>query len=161
MLHATMCSVINRVKPIHRVAALSLRLKANTESSSYAAAQSRRLSPGVTSFVEPLPANRRLYSSRTQKAEGLLFRQVGSDYIHLTVFVFGLICRDVKVSMFGNVLLRLQGSRKWRLADIVSIFKGIVGLSKWIQTVFDSLLKVIFMSFPLNNFDEPAQSVLP
>ncbi|XP_037532726.1 persulfide dioxygenase ETHE1, mitochondrial [Nematolebias whitei] len=71
-----MCSVLNRVKPIHRAAALSLRLKANTEGSSYAAAQSRRLSPGVTSFIEPLPVTRRLYCSRTQKAEGLLFRQL-------------------------------------------------------------------------------------
>ncbi|XP_017279168.1 persulfide dioxygenase ETHE1, mitochondrial-like [Kryptolebias marmoratus] len=71
-----MCSVINRVKPIHRVAALSLRLKANTEGSSSAAAQSRRLCPGVSSTVEPLRPNSRSYCSGTAKPEGLLFRQL-------------------------------------------------------------------------------------
>ncbi|XP_023131972.2 persulfide dioxygenase ETHE1, mitochondrial [Amphiprion ocellaris] len=71
-----MCSVISRVKPCHRALAVSLRLRTNTDSPSYAAAQSRRFSPGLSSGVEPLRVASRSYSSRTAMTEGLLFRQL-------------------------------------------------------------------------------------
>lgn len=71
-----MCSVLTKVRPIHRALALSLRLGASTEGSSYAAAQSKRLSPGVNSAVDPLRVNARSYCSRMAKTQGLLFRQL-------------------------------------------------------------------------------------
>ncbi|XP_043972356.1 persulfide dioxygenase ETHE1, mitochondrial-like [Gambusia affinis] len=81
-----MCSVLTRVRPIHRAVALSLRLGANTEGSSYAATQSRRLSPGKNSVVD-LQGNARFYCSRMAKTEGLLFRQLfeveSSTYTYL------------------------------------------------------------------------------
>uniref|UniRef100_A0A3B3TVW8 Persulfide dioxygenase ETHE1, mitochondrial n=1 Tax=Poecilia latipinna TaxID=48699 RepID=A0A3B3TVW8_9TELE len=81
-----MCSVLTRIRPIHRAVALSLRLGANTEGSSYAATQSRRLSPGKNSVVD-LQRNARFYCSRMAKTEGLLFRQLfeveSSTYTYL------------------------------------------------------------------------------
>ncbi|XP_038163084.1 persulfide dioxygenase ETHE1, mitochondrial-like [Cyprinodon tularosa] len=67
-----MCSVLTRVRPIHRAVALTLRLGANTEGSSYVATQRKRFSPGVSSAA----ANGRFYCSRAAKTEGLLFRQL-------------------------------------------------------------------------------------
>ncbi|KAI3361273.1 hypothetical protein L3Q82_013456 [Scortum barcoo] len=83
-----MCSVlIGRVKPAQRTLALSLRLRANTEGSSYAAAESRRFCPGVSADVEPLLAPRRSYCSRMAQTEGLFFRQLfeseSSTYTYL------------------------------------------------------------------------------
>lgn len=72
-----MCSVLTKVRPIHRALALSLRLGASTEGSSYAATQIKRLSPGVNSAVDPLRVSARCYCSRMAKTQGLLFRQVG------------------------------------------------------------------------------------
>ncbi|XP_047218045.1 persulfide dioxygenase ETHE1, mitochondrial-like isoform X2 [Girardinichthys multiradiatus] len=71
-----MCSILTKVRPIHRAVALSLRLGASSECSRYAATQSRRLSRGVNSVVDPLRINARFYCSRTAKTEGLLFRQL-------------------------------------------------------------------------------------
>lgn len=71
-----MCSVLSRVKPCQRALVVSLGLRTNTESPSYAAAQSRRFSPGVSSGVEPLRVTSRSFSSRTAITEGLLFRQL-------------------------------------------------------------------------------------
>ncbi|XP_029308431.1 persulfide dioxygenase ETHE1, mitochondrial [Cottoperca gobio] len=82
-----MCSVISRVKPVQRALALSLRLTANTEGLSYAAAESRRFCPGVSSGVEPLRATSRSYCSRMALTDGLLFRQLfeseSSTYTYL------------------------------------------------------------------------------
>uniref|UniRef100_A0A1A8SJ34 Persulfide dioxygenase ETHE1, mitochondrial n=1 Tax=Nothobranchius rachovii TaxID=451742 RepID=A0A1A8SJ34_9TELE len=71
-----MCSVIRRVKPIQRVAALSLRPRGHTKESSYAAAQDRSSSPGVGSFAAPLCGNARSCCSMVAKTKGLLFRQL-------------------------------------------------------------------------------------
>ncbi|XP_022620011.1 persulfide dioxygenase ETHE1, mitochondrial [Seriola dumerili] len=82
-----MCSVINRVKPVQRTLALTLRLRPNTEGSSYAAAESRRFCPGVSAGVNPLSATTRWYCSRMALTEGLLFRQLfeseSSTYTYL------------------------------------------------------------------------------
>lgn len=73
----TMCSVVSRAKPVQRALALTL-LRANTEGSSYALAESRRFCPGVSTSIYPLRATSRSYCSRMALTEGLLFRQVGS-----------------------------------------------------------------------------------
>lgn len=84
-----MSSVItlSRVTSVHRALARSLRLRANTEALGYAAAESRRLSPGVSYGCDPLRAPRRSYCSRTAMKEGLLFRQLfereSSTYTYL------------------------------------------------------------------------------
>ncbi|XP_071326052.1 persulfide dioxygenase ETHE1, mitochondrial [Trachinotus anak] len=82
-----MCSVMNRVKPVQRALALTLRLRANTVDSSYAAAENRRLSPGVSSTVGPLRSTTRRYCSRMALKEGLLFKQLfeseSSTYTYL------------------------------------------------------------------------------
>ncbi|TMS11142.1 Persulfide dioxygenase ETHE1, mitochondrial [Larimichthys crocea] len=82
-----MCSVISRVKPVQRALALTLRLGTSTERSSYAAAERRRFSPGVTTRVDPLLAPCRSYCSRMALTEGLLFRQLfekeSSTYTYL------------------------------------------------------------------------------
>lgn len=82
-----MCSVINRVRPVQRALALTLRLRPNTEGSSCAAAGSRRFSPGVRAGVEPLRGTTRSYCSRMAQTEGLLFRQLfeleSSTYTYL------------------------------------------------------------------------------
>ncbi|MED6239194.1 Ethylmalonic encephalopathy 1 [Ataeniobius toweri] len=89
-----MCSILTKVRPIHRAVALSLRLGASTECSRYAATQSRRLSRGVNSVVDPLLINARFYCSRTAKTEGLLFRQF--TYLHCK-FVQNTICHLFEV----------------------------------------------------------------
>lgn len=83
----TMCSVISRVKPLQRAVAVTLRLRAITEGSSYAAAESRRLFPGVSAGTDPIRATRRSYCSRMALTGGLLFRQLfeseSSTYTYL------------------------------------------------------------------------------
>lgn len=71
-----MCSVISRVKPVQRALVLTLRLRAITEGSSYAAAEIRRFCPGLSAVTDPLKATSRSYCSRVALTEGLLFRQV-------------------------------------------------------------------------------------
>ncbi|XP_045901956.1 persulfide dioxygenase ETHE1, mitochondrial [Micropterus dolomieu] len=82
-----MCSVIARLKPVHRALALTLRIRANTEGSSYAAAESRRFYHGVSTGSSPLRAIGRSYCSRMAMTEGLLFRQLfeseSSTYTYL------------------------------------------------------------------------------
>ncbi|XP_010775123.1 persulfide dioxygenase ETHE1, mitochondrial [Notothenia coriiceps] len=82
-----MCSVISRVKPVQRALALTLRLRATTEGSSYAAAEIRRLCPGLSAVTDPLKATSRSYCSRMALTEGLLFRQLfeseSSTYTYL------------------------------------------------------------------------------
>lgn len=73
----TMCSLMNRVRPVQRALAVSLRLRTNTEGSTYATAENRRFSSGVSAGTDPLRATRRLYCSRMVFPQGLFFRQVG------------------------------------------------------------------------------------
>lgn len=69
-----MCSVIRRTNPVR--VALALRLRPNSEGSSYAAAEHRRSSPGRGTHTHPLRAPLRAYCSRMAWTEGLLFRQL-------------------------------------------------------------------------------------
>ncbi|XP_049902736.1 persulfide dioxygenase ETHE1, mitochondrial [Epinephelus moara] len=82
-----MCSVISRVKPLQRALAVTLRFRGITEGSSYAAAESRRLFPGVSTGIDPIRATRRSYCSRMALAGGPLFRQLfereSSTYTYL------------------------------------------------------------------------------
>lgn len=82
-----MCSVVSRVKPVQRTLAVTLRLRTNTEGSSYAAAGNRRVSPGLLPGVHPLQAPWRSYCSRMALTDGLLFRQLfetqSSTYTYL------------------------------------------------------------------------------
>ncbi|XP_034057035.1 persulfide dioxygenase ETHE1, mitochondrial isoform X2 [Gymnodraco acuticeps] len=84
-----MCSVISRVNPVQRALALALtlRLRATTEGSSYAAAEIRRFCPGLSAVTDPLKATSRSYCSRMALTEGLLFRQLfeleSSTYTYL------------------------------------------------------------------------------
>ncbi|KAF1388275.1 hypothetical protein PFLUV_G00088500 [Perca fluviatilis] len=83
----TMCSVVSRTKPVQRALALTRLLRANTEGSSYALAESRRFCPGVSTSIYPLRATSRSYSSRMALTDGLLFRQLfeseSSTYTYL------------------------------------------------------------------------------
>ncbi|KAK5892047.1 hypothetical protein CesoFtcFv8_012466 [Champsocephalus esox] len=82
-----MCSVISRMKPVQRALALTLRFRATTEGSSYAAAEIRRFCPGLKAVTDPLNATSRSYCSRVALTEGLLFRQLfeleSSTYTYL------------------------------------------------------------------------------
>ncbi|KAK5921975.1 hypothetical protein CgunFtcFv8_019286 [Champsocephalus gunnari] len=82
-----MCSVISRMKPVQRALALTLRFRATTEGSSYAAAEIRRFCPGLKAVTDPLKATSRSYCSRVALTEGLLFRQLfeleSSTYTYL------------------------------------------------------------------------------
>ncbi|KAM9353047.1 persulfide dioxygenase ETHE1, mitochondrial [Symphorus nematophorus] len=82
-----MCSVISRVKPVQRALAVTLRLRASTEGSRYAAAETRRFCPGVSTAIGPLRASSRSYCSRMALTQGLLFRQLfeaeSSTYTYL------------------------------------------------------------------------------
>ncbi|XP_078108468.1 persulfide dioxygenase ETHE1, mitochondrial isoform X2 [Sander vitreus] len=82
----SMCSVVSRAKPVQRALALTL-VRANTEGSSYALAESRRFCPGVSTSIYPLRATSRSYCSRMALTEGLLFRQLfeleSSTYTYL------------------------------------------------------------------------------
>ncbi|XP_039974753.1 persulfide dioxygenase ETHE1, mitochondrial [Xiphias gladius] len=82
-----MCSAVTRVKPVQGVLALTLRLRTNTEGSSYAAAGSRRFCPGVSTGVDPLRATTGRYCSGMAQTKGLIFRQLfesqSSTYTYL------------------------------------------------------------------------------
>ncbi|XP_040901129.1 persulfide dioxygenase ETHE1, mitochondrial [Toxotes jaculatrix] len=82
-----MCSVINRVKPVQRALAVTLRLRTNPESLSYTAAESRRFYPGLGTGADPLRTTIRTYCSRMAWTEGLIFRQLfeseSSTYTYL------------------------------------------------------------------------------
>ncbi|CAK6964284.1 persulfide dioxygenase ETHE1%2C mitochondrial [Scomber scombrus] len=82
-----MCSVMSSVKPVQRALALTLRLRTNTEASSYSAAQNRRVCPGVSAGEAPLKPFSRSYCSRMALHKGLLFRQLfeteSSTYTYL------------------------------------------------------------------------------
>ncbi|CAI5662105.1 unnamed protein product [Oreochromis niloticus] len=71
-----MCSVISRVKPVQRALASTLRLRTNTECLSYAAAQSKRFCPGLSTGAQPLWVTSRSYCARMATTDGLLFRQL-------------------------------------------------------------------------------------
>ncbi|XP_076593420.1 persulfide dioxygenase ETHE1, mitochondrial [Chaetodon auriga] len=79
-----MCSVISGLRPAQRALAVTLRLRASTEGSRYAAAESRRFCPGGSAGTDPLRATSRSYCSRMA---GLLFRQLfeseSSTYTYL------------------------------------------------------------------------------
>lgn len=82
-----MCSVIRSLRPAQQALAVTLRLRTNTEGSSYAAAESRRFRHGVSASVDPLRAPSRTYCSRMARTGGLLFRQLfeseSSTYTYL------------------------------------------------------------------------------
>lgn len=82
-----MCSIINKARPVHRALALTLRLRTNTEGSSYAAADRGHFSPCGGADVDPLRAASRRYCSRMALSQGLLFRQLfepeSSTYTYL------------------------------------------------------------------------------
>ncbi|KAM9310514.1 persulfide dioxygenase ETHE1, mitochondrial [Pholidichthys leucotaenia] len=71
-----MCSVINRVRPLQRALAGTLRLRLDTESSRYPATQNRRLYPDFKTGVGPLRVFSRSYCARVALTDGLLFRQL-------------------------------------------------------------------------------------
>ncbi|XP_053182680.1 persulfide dioxygenase ETHE1, mitochondrial [Scomber japonicus] len=82
-----MCSVMSSVKPVQRALAITLRLRTNTEASSYSAAHNRRVCPGVGAGEAPLRPLSRSYCSRMALQKGLLFRQLfeteSSTYTYL------------------------------------------------------------------------------
>ncbi|XP_070691580.1 persulfide dioxygenase ETHE1, mitochondrial [Pempheris klunzingeri] len=82
-----MSSVVNRVKPVQRALALTLRLGTNAEGSRCAAAGGRHFPPGVSKSADPLRAPSRSYCSRMALNEGLFFRQLfeseSSTYTYL------------------------------------------------------------------------------
>lgn len=82
-----MCSVISRVKAVQRALAFTLRLRTNTEGSSYSVAPNRRFCPGLSAGEDPLRAFSRSYCSRMALTKGLLFRQLfeleSSTYTYL------------------------------------------------------------------------------
>ncbi|XP_023261630.1 persulfide dioxygenase ETHE1, mitochondrial [Seriola lalandi dorsalis] len=116
-----MCSVINRVKPAQRALALTLRLRPNTEGSSYAAAESRRFCPGVSAGVDPLSATTRWYCSRMALTEGLLFRQLDNSFLTFgySILVVNTHCHADHITSTGLMKKRLLG-----LKSAISKFSG-------------------------------------
>lgn len=84
-----MCSLMNRVKPVQRALAISLRIRTNTEGSKYATAENRHFSSGVSACTGPLRATRRSYCSRMVLPQGLFFRQVG---LHCSLSLSVCVC---------------------------------------------------------------------
>ncbi|XP_068179610.1 persulfide dioxygenase ETHE1, mitochondrial [Antennarius striatus] len=82
-----MCSILSRRNPVQRALALTHLLAARPDGSSHAAAGRRRLHPGVSTGVHPLPAASRSYCSRMAQNQGLFFRQLfekeSSTYTYL------------------------------------------------------------------------------
>lgn len=82
-----MCSVVSKGRAVQRALALPRRLGANTEGSSYSAADSRRFCPGTSSGVGPLRAPNRPLCSGMRLTGRPLFRQLfeseSSTYTYL------------------------------------------------------------------------------
>lgn len=98
-----MCSAMKR--PVQQALAATLRLRAHTEPSWYAAAGSRRLCPDNKSSLEPLHTPSRSYCSRMSRTGGPLFRQVGSGRLIRLVLVCLLNFIEIKRkgAMFVNI----------------------------------------------------------